>query len=68
MKLPRSDEVRVERAMAIDVMKSSGRFGSINSNPPTGCPIYEYRRLSSRQEAHERLRIAVDCANGPGGL
>jgi len=67
MELPKSDEERIERAMAVDVMKPSGKFGQIV--PDEGI-IDEYvQAVASRhQRASQPLRIAVDCASGPGGL
>ncbi len=67
MEIARSDEERIERAMAVDVMRSSGRFGAIN---PDGDVIDDYvEALVSRyRPASDELRIAVDCASGPGGF
>jgi phosphomannomutase len=67
MELPKSDEERIERAMAVDVMKPSGKFGQI---VPDEEVIDEYvEAVASRhQRASQPLRIAVDCASGPGGL
>lgn len=67
MELARPDEERVERAMAIDVIKSSGRFGSINSDEGV-VDDYVESLISRYKPAADGLRIAVDCANGPGGL
>ncbi len=67
MELARSDEERIERAMGVDVMKTSGRFGAVN---PDGGVINDYvEALVSRyRPAPDGLRIAVDCANGPGAF
>ena len=67
MELPKSDEERVERAMAVDVMKPSGKFGQI---VPDEEVIDEYVQaiVSRHQRSSQPLRIAVDCASGPGGL
>jgi phosphomannomutase len=67
MELPKSDEERIERALAVDVMKPSGRFGEAS---PDDVVIDDYiHALVSRYDrSSEPLRIAVDCANGPGGL
>jgi phosphomannomutase len=67
MELPKSDEERIERVMGVDVMKSSGRFGE--QVPDEGVADDYIQALVSRYErAPDLLRIAVDCANGPGGL
>ena len=66
MELPKSDEERVERAMAVDVMKPSGRFGAVE--PDEGVVDEYVEALVSRyQPGSSALRIAVDCASGPGG-
>ena len=67
MELPRSDEERIERAMAVNVMKPSGRFGQII---PDEDLVDEYVQavVSRHQRASQPLRIAVDCGSGPGGL
>ena len=67
MELPKSDEERIERAMGVDVMKPSGRFGTV---VPDGEVVDEYvEAVVSRHRPSVRpLRIAVDCASGPGGL
>lgn len=64
--LARPDEDRIERALVLDVMKSSGKFGLINED--AGVVDDYVDGLVSRYEvASKPLRIAVDCANGPGG-
>jgi phosphomannomutase len=67
MELPASDEERIERALAVDVMKPSGVFGQ---TVPDAEAMEEYMEaLVSRHGAASRpLKIAVDCANGPGGI
>ena len=67
MELSQSDEERVERALAVEVKKNSSKFGLVTRDVEI---LYEYRGalLSRYQPAGKRLRIAVDCANGPGGL
>lgn len=67
MELPASDEERIERALAVDVVKPSGVFGQ---PVPDWEAVNDYvQALVSRYEkAREPLRIAVDCANGPGGI
>ena len=67
MELPRADEERIERAMAIDVMKSSGKFGRLVPDEDV-VDDYVAAVVSRYQRAPQPLRIAVDCANGPGGL
>lgn len=67
MEFPAMDEERIERALAVDIMKPSGVFGQL---VPDEEMVEDYvRALLSRYETvHEPLRIAVDCANGPGGI
>ena len=67
MELPKSDEERIERAMAVDVMKPSGKFGEL---VPDEGVIDDYvgAVISRYPRASQPLRIAVDCAGGPGGL
>lgn len=67
MELPKSDEERIERAMAVDVMKPTGAFGELI--PDEGV-VDEYvdAVVSRYPRAPRPLRIAVDCASGPGGL
>jgi len=67
MELSQSDEERVERALAVEVKKNSSKFGLATRDVEI---LYEYRGalLSRYQPAGKRLRIAVDCAAGPGGL
>jgi len=67
MELPRADEERIERAMAIDVMKSSGKFGRLVPDEDV-VDDYVAAVVSRYHRAPQPLRIAVDCANGPGGL
>ena len=67
MELSQSDEERVERALAVEVKKNSRKFGLAARDVEI---LYEYRGalLSRYQATGKRLRIAVDCAAGPGGL
>ena len=67
MELPASDEEKIERVLAVDVMKPSGVFGQF---APDEEAVDDYvRALVSRYEkAPQPLRIAVDCASGPGGI
>lgn len=66
MELPKSDEERVERALAVDVMMPSGHFGEV---VPDEVVVDDYvdALVSRYQPAANGLRIAVDCASGPGG-
>lgn len=67
MELPKSDEERIERAMAVDVRKTSGRFGG--AIPDDGVlDDYIAAVVSRYPRVSHPLRIAVDCASGPGGL
>ncbi len=67
MELPKSHEERIERAMGIDVVMSSGKFGVVRDDR---CVVDEYidAMVSRYGKASGSLRIAIDCANGPGGL
>ena len=67
MELSASDEEKIERALAVDVMKPSGVFGQL---VPDDEAVDDYvQALVSRYErGREPLRIAVDCASGPGGI
>lgn len=67
MELPKADEERIERAMGIDVMKPSGRFGQLIPDPDV-VDDYVEGVVSRYPRAPQPLRIAVDCASGPGGL
>ncbi|MDA4125956.1 MAG: hypothetical protein OK452_01975 [Thaumarchaeota archaeon] len=67
MELPKLDEERIERAMAVDVMKPSGRFGQIITDEGV-IEDYVQAVVSRYQRVSQPLRIAVDCASGPGGL
>ncbi len=66
MELPKSDEERIERALAVDITKTSGTFGQLV--PDYGIVDDYLQALVSRYErVSDPLRIAIDCANGPGG-
>jgi len=67
MELPKADEERIERAMAVEVMKPSGEFGQA---VPDGSALDDYigAVVSRHQKASQPLRIAVDCASGPGAF
>jgi len=67
MELPEDEEERVERALVVDTQRSSGEFGSVT---PTMDILDEYRDalVSRHKTATKGLRIAVDCASGPGSL
>jgi len=65
MELPASDEERIERALGVDVMKPSGTFGQTIYDEVT--EDYVAALASRYGSATRSLRIAVDCANGPGG-
>jgi phosphomannomutase len=67
MELPKVDEERIERAMGVDVMKPSGKFGQLIPDPDL---IEDYIEgvVSRYPRASQPLHIAVDCASGPGGL
>ena len=67
MELSQPEEERVERALAVEVKKSSPEFGTTT---PDSEILYEYRGalLARYQSGGRRLKIAVDCASGPAGL
>lgn len=67
MELPKSDEERIERAMVVDVMKPSGWFGHVVSDEEV-VDDYVGAVVARHERASQPLRIAVDCASGPGGL
>lgn len=67
MEIPKSDEERIERAMGVDVMKPSGKFGE--TTPDDGVVDDYVTAVVSRYPCVSHpLRIAVDCASGPGGI
>ncbi len=67
MELPKSDEERIERAMAVEVMKPSGEFGQ--ALPDEGVlDDYVDAVVSRHQRVSQPFRIAVDCASGPGAF
>lgn len=66
MELPTSDEQRIERALGVDVMKTSGAFGQFVPDEEA-VDDYVEALVSRYEKAREPLRIAVDCACGPGG-
>lgn len=67
MELSKQDEERVERVMGVDVMKAAGSFGDMT--PDEEATGDYMQALESRYgRSAEQLRIAVDCATGPGGL
>jgi phosphopentomutase len=67
MELSKQNEERIERALVIDVMKPSGRFGSLYEDSQI---LNDYiDALTSRfDRASIPLSIAVDCANSPGAF
>jgi len=67
MELPKSDEERIERAMGVEVMRPSGRFGQVLPDEEVA-DEYVQAVVSRHQRASQPLRIAVDCGGGPGGL
>lgn len=67
MELPKSDEERIERAMAVGVMKPSGNFGQLNQDDWAMDDYVE--ALTTRFAVTSNpLNLAVDCATGPGGF
>ncbi len=67
MEFPKADEERIERAMGVDVMKPSGKFGQLV--PDEGVADEYMQAVVSRYpRVSQPLRIAVDCGSGAGGL
>ena len=66
MELSEPDEERIERSLALKVMKPAGRFGLLNDDAGV-IDDYVDGLLSRYETATSPLRIAVDCACGPGG-
>ena len=66
MELPKSDEERIERAMAVDVSKPTGTFGRLVPDEEV-LDEYVAAVVSRYPKATQPLRIAIDCASGPGG-
>jgi len=67
MELPKPDEERIERAMAVDVMKPSGHFGQVVADDDV-IDDYTQALVSRYPHSSNPRRIAIDCADGPGGL
>ncbi len=67
MEFPVSDEEKIERALAVDVMKPSGVFGQLVPDEEA-VDDYVQALISRYEKVREPLRIAVDCASGPGGI
>jgi phosphomannomutase len=67
MELSKQSEDRIERALAIDVMKPSGNFG-IFSEDDQALDDYIDALTSRFDRGPTPLSIAIDCANGPGAL
>ena len=67
MELPKADEERVERALAVDVMKPSGNFGPLNADEYVVNNYLDALRARFGP-VQNPLSIAVDCATGPGGM
>ncbi|MBI3860135.1 MAG: hypothetical protein HY296_07910 [Thaumarchaeota archaeon] len=66
MELPRSGEERIERALGVDVMRPTGIFGQVVEDGEVMEDYLEALR-SKHEHTKDPLRIAVDCATGPGG-
>ena len=67
MELPKPDEERIERAMGVNVIKSSGTFGQSTLSDEV-LDEYTESLVSRHKPASEGAKIAVDCACGPGGM
>jgi phosphomannomutase len=66
MELPKKDEARIERVLAVDVKKDSVGYGPVHQ----WNPLDEYiQAMVGRFECSAKvMKILVDCANGPGAL
>ena len=66
MELSVQDEARIERALVVDVGKSSRSYGRIREQNP----LEEYvQAMVARFERSAReMKVIVDCASGPGAL
>ncbi len=62
-----SDEERIERAMGVDVMRPSGVFGQLLPDE-WAADDYVQALVSRYERVSDPLRIAIDCASGPGGM
>ncbi len=67
MELSETDEQRIERALVVDLKKTSGVFGQIYPDPDV-LDEYADAIVSRYQPAKKSLRIGVDCASGPAGF
>ena len=66
MELPKEQELRIERAMAVDANMNSGEFGALTGREVLDS--YLVRLLARFERLKKGLKIVVDCANGPGAL
>jgi phosphopentomutase len=66
MELPKEQELRIERAMAVDANMNSGAFGAVIGREMLDS--YLVRLLARFEKLQKGLKIVVDCANGPGAL
>jgi phosphopentomutase len=66
MELPKEQELRIERAMAVGANMNSGEFGAVTGREVLDS--YLVRLLARFERLKKGLKIVVDCANGPGAL
>ncbi len=66
MELSTEDEGRIERALAVDVRKSSLSYGPVHQWNPLG--QYVEAMVGRFERRTNAMKIVVDCANGPGAL
>lgn len=66
MELPKEDEARIERVLVVEGRKDRACYGSIT--PSDVLEDYVSEMLARFGEARRRMKIVVDCANGPGAL
>lgn len=67
MELGEGDEERIERALMVDVVRSNGKFGTAFEDREA-IDDYVSSMVARYGKVRRPLKIAVDCANGPGGL
>jgi phosphomannomutase len=66
MELSTEDEGRIERALAVDVKKSSASYGAIHEWNPLD--QYVQAMVGRFERCTNAMKIVVDCVNGPGAL
>jgi phosphomannomutase len=67
MELEEEDEMRIERAYIVNSHKAAHKCGRVVSDPDA-IGRYSESLLARFSPAKKRLKVAVDCSNGPGSL